>query len=113
VSLFFIPITRKPVFSLAFATTLLAMAGGVSAATLSVGPGKSYVAPCAAIAAAMSVAAMLGTDAVFADDLQRLLGRDCRAELRAGALKMRVAHERPPEGMPIDSKDRASVVPAR
>ena len=51
-SLLFIPVTRKPVFSLAFATTLLAMAGGASAATLSVGPGKSYVAPCAAIAAA-------------------------------------------------------------
>jgi hypothetical protein len=43
---------KYPAFSLSLATALLAMAGGAGAATLSVGPGKTYVAPCAAIAAA-------------------------------------------------------------
>lgn len=38
--------------SLTLATVLLATAGQVHAATLSVGPGKDYVAPCAAFAAA-------------------------------------------------------------
>lgn len=51
-SLLYIPVTRKPVSSLALATTLLAAAGTAGAATLSVGPGKTFVAPCPAFAAA-------------------------------------------------------------
>jgi hypothetical protein len=43
---------KYPAFSLSLATALLAMAGGAGAATLSVGPRKTNVAPCAAIAAA-------------------------------------------------------------
>jgi hypothetical protein len=49
------PVTRRQVFSVAclsLASTLLAAAGHAGAATLSVGPGKTYVAPCAAFAAA-------------------------------------------------------------
>jgi len=49
------PATRKPALPLAclsLASMLLAAAGSAGAATLSVGPGKTYVAPCAAIAAA-------------------------------------------------------------
>jgi hypothetical protein len=50
-----IPVTRKQAFppaSLSIASLLLAMAGTAGAATLSVGPGKTYVSPCAAITAA-------------------------------------------------------------
>jgi hypothetical protein len=49
------PATRTPACSLAglsIASLLLAMAGTAGAATLSVGPGKTYVSPCAAITAA-------------------------------------------------------------
>jgi hypothetical protein len=49
------PITRKSAFSLAalsFASAVLATAGNADAAILSVGPGKTYVAPCPAITAA-------------------------------------------------------------
>jgi hypothetical protein len=49
------PATRKPASALAclsLASMLLAAAGSAGAATLPVGPGKTYVAPCAAIAAA-------------------------------------------------------------
>ena len=41
-----------PVIRLSLAAALLATAGAAGAATLSVGPGKTYVAPCAAFAAA-------------------------------------------------------------
>ncbi|SDF17044.1 hypothetical protein SAMN05428966_11312 [Massilia sp. PDC64] len=51
-SLLYAPATRKPMFSLALAAALLAAVGSAHAATLSVGPGKTYVAPCAAFAAA-------------------------------------------------------------
>ena len=50
-----LPDMRKPVLfatSLSFASVLLATARHAGAATLSVGPGKTYVAPCAAFAAA-------------------------------------------------------------
>jgi len=49
------PATRKPASALAclsLASMLLVAAGSAGAATLSVGPGKTYVAPCAAIMAA-------------------------------------------------------------
>ena len=49
------PATRKPASALAclsLASMLLAAAASAGAATLSVGPGKTYVAPCAAIMAA-------------------------------------------------------------
>jgi hypothetical protein len=55
VSQSYTPATRKPataLASLSLASMLLAAAGSAGAATLSVGPGKTYVAPCAAIAAA-------------------------------------------------------------
>ena len=48
-------VMRKPVLSaagLSLASVLLAAVGQAGAATLSVGPGKTYVAPCAAFAAA-------------------------------------------------------------
>jgi hypothetical protein len=49
------PVMRKPVLSaagLSLASVLLAAVGHAGAATLSVGPGKTYVAPCAAFTAA-------------------------------------------------------------
>jgi hypothetical protein len=48
------PSTHKASFALRFTSVLLALvaAGSASAATLSVGPGKTYAAPCAAFAAA-------------------------------------------------------------
>jgi hypothetical protein len=49
------PVMRKPVLlaaGLSLASVLLAAAGHAGAATLSVGPGKTYVAPCSAFAAA-------------------------------------------------------------
>jgi len=49
------PVMRGPLLvatGLSFASVLLAAAGHAGAATLSVGPGKTYVAPCAAFAAA-------------------------------------------------------------
>ena len=49
------PVMRKPVLSAAglfLASVLLAAVGHAGAATLSVGPGKTYVAPCAAFTAA-------------------------------------------------------------
>jgi hypothetical protein len=49
------PVVRKPVLSaagLSLASVLLAAVGHAGAATLSVGPGKTYVAPCAAFIAA-------------------------------------------------------------
>jgi hypothetical protein len=55
VSPLYIPVMRPPARSLAglpIVSLLLAMAGSASGATLSVGPGKNYVAPCAAISAA-------------------------------------------------------------
>jgi hypothetical protein len=55
VSPLYTPVARTPACSLAclsIASLLLAMASTAGAATLSVGPGKTYVAPCAAIAAA-------------------------------------------------------------
>jgi hypothetical protein len=55
VSPLYIPVMRPPARSLAglpIVSLLLAMAGSASGATLSVGPGKTYVAPCAAISAA-------------------------------------------------------------
>ena len=45
-------VTRKRMSALALAAAQLAVAGSAAAATLSVGPGKTYVAPCAAFAAA-------------------------------------------------------------
>jgi hypothetical protein len=52
VSLLYIPVTRNPMFFLSLAAALLAAAGTAGAATLAAGPGKTYVAPCAAFAAA-------------------------------------------------------------
>ncbi|WP_156895693.1 right-handed parallel beta-helix repeat-containing protein [Massilia putida] len=55
VSPLYTPVTRNPAFppaGLSIASLLLAMAGTAGAATLSVGPGKTYVSPCAAITAA-------------------------------------------------------------
>jgi hypothetical protein len=55
VSPLYAPVTRTPGRSLAglsLASLLLALAGTAAGATLSVGPGKTYVAPCAAITAA-------------------------------------------------------------